>query len=120
MTDKFMLHDTSELTAKLTDKQRNVAWYLAYKATGIKDKAALNTFDEIERYFALVLNHAKVQKIKFHLASLLYATFISIGFFVVLYFIHDEQKSWCDVYMGNSTATMPCTELNEKVYEVTL
>ena len=57
---------------------------------------------------------------KFHLMSLLYATFITIGLFVVLSFVHDEAHTWCEVRFDASMATMPCTELNEKVYEVKL
>jgi hypothetical protein len=57
---------------------------------------------------------------KFHLMSLIYATFITIGFFVVLSFAHDEQQRYCEVKFNQSLATMPCTELNERVYEVKL
>jgi hypothetical protein len=57
---------------------------------------------------------------KFHLTSLAYAIFITIGFFVVLSFAHDEQQRYCEVKFNQSLATMPCNELNEKVYEVTL
>jgi len=50
----------------------------------------------------------------------MYALAISVALLAIMAKLDEGKTGWCAVNMGNSTATMPCTELNEKVYEVKL
>lgn len=56
----------------------------------------------------------------YHIKTFAYAAAVSVALLAIMAKLDEGKTGWCDVYMGNSTATMPCTELNEKVYEVKL
>jgi len=56
----------------------------------------------------------------YHIKTFMYALAISVALLAIMAKLDEGKTGWCAVNMGNSTATMPCTELNEKVYEVKL
>ena len=56
----------------------------------------------------------------YHIKTFAYALAISVALLAIMAKLDEQKSGWCNVNMGNSTATMPCTELNEKVYEVKL
>jgi len=58
--------------------------------------------------------------IKEFLKTFVYVGAVSIILLSIMAWLDEKKTGWCVVNMGNSTATMPCAELNEKVYEVTL
>ena len=56
----------------------------------------------------------------YHIKTFAYALAISVALLAIMAKLDEGKTGWCAVNMGNSTATMPCTELNERVYEVKL
>lgn len=48
----------------------------------------------------------------------MYALAISVALLAIMAKLDEGKTGWCAVNMGNSTATMPCTEINQRVYEV--
>ncbi len=56
----------------------------------------------------------------YHIKTFIYALAISVALLAIMAKLDAGKTGWCAVNMGNSTATMPCTEINEKVYKVTL
>jgi hypothetical protein len=56
----------------------------------------------------------------YHIKTFMYALAISVALLAIMAKLDEGKTGWCAVNMGNSTATMPCTELNQRVYEVTL
>lgn len=54
----------------------------------------------------------------YHIKTFIYAAAISITLLAIMAKLDEGKTGWCNVNMGNSTATMPCTEINQRVYEV--
>jgi hypothetical protein len=48
----------------------------------------------------------------------MYALAISVALLAIMAKLDEGKTGWCAVNMGNSTATMPCTEINQRVYKV--
>lgn len=54
----------------------------------------------------------------YHIKTFLYAAAISVALLAIMAKLDEQKSGWCNVNMGNSTATMPCTELENRVYKV--
>ena len=54
----------------------------------------------------------------YHIKTFAYALAISVALMAIMAKLDEGKTGWCAVNMGNSTATMPCTEINQRVYEV--
>lgn len=55
---------------------------------------------------------------KHHLFTIFYAGVLAVGLFFVLETAHKVEQKFCNLKFNESTATVPCTELNERVYTV--
>lgn len=54
----------------------------------------------------------------YHIKTFIYALAISVALLAIMAKLDENKSGWCNVNMGNSTATMPCTELENRVYKV--
>ena len=57
---------------------------------------------------------------KSYLITALIVCIFTAGFFMVLDFVHRTEQKWCEIKFDASTATVPCEEINKRVYGVKL
>ena len=54
----------------------------------------------------------------YHIKTFAYALAISVALLAIMAKLDENKSGWCNISFDESTATMPCTELNQRVYEV--
>jgi len=55
---------------------------------------------------------------KQHITTALIATAVTFTLLIVMAFLRDYEQQFCEVKFEESTATLPCAELNARVYSV--